>query len=69
MYSMKLADGYYGKSIVPITVFKHLDPQYFISSSTDTIKFMCANEAEIKHLRSLGIDATDEYDWFKIVLS
>ena len=67
MYPMKLDCGYYGKAIVPQDVFSKLNPGFFISSSTDTVKFMCANRNEIRHLRSLGIDATDDYDWFKIV--
>lgn len=64
---MTLDGSYYGKAIVPSNVFNQLNPGFFISQSNDTVKYMCANQNEIRHLRSLGIDATDDYDWFKIV--
>jgi hypothetical protein len=62
-----IADGYYGKVTLPSGVFKKLDKHYFISSCTNTTKFMCANPDETRHLISLGVKPVT-CDWYKIVL-
>jgi len=58
-------DGYYGKVKLPKEVFKQLDSHYFISRCTPTVKFMCANEDETRHLNSLGVK-TIICDWYKL---
>ncbi len=59
--------GAYGRVLVPSSVFYQLDETMFISSSTDSIKFMCANSAETQHLISLGVDVDDVCcDWYEI---
>jgi hypothetical protein len=60
-------DGYYGVVTVPAAVFHKLDSSMFISGSGDTEKFMCANEAETKHLAALGINCA-VCDWYCIKL-
>jgi len=61
------ADGFYGRVAVPKTIFEKLNPSFFISGCTDTMKFMCANTEEKAHLESLGIDVV-LCDWYKIEL-
>jgi len=61
-------NDYYGTVYVPLDVFERLNSKFFISSTTDTAKFMCANGEETDHLISLGIEITELYDYYKIIL-
>jgi len=63
-------NGCYGSVVVLKNIFDKLNPDFFISHSTDKIKYMCANDKETKHLKSLGIKINDEicFDWYKIIL-
>ena len=58
-------EGYYGKVILPKSVFSQLRSAYFISGCTGSTKFMCANPDETRHLKSLGVK-TIISDWYKI---
>lgn len=49
-------------------LFSRLYSPYFISHCTDTVKYMCANEQETKHLNGLGINIEDvKWDYYKII--
>lgn len=60
-------DGYYGRVKLPKQVFDQLDNYFFISSCTPTVKYMCANEDETRHLKSLGVKVVG-CDWYKLEL-
>jgi hypothetical protein len=60
--------AYYGVAVLDAETFNKLDPKYFISGCTDTVKFMCANTKEMQHLMQLGIETYDYCDWYKLVL-
>lgn len=61
--------GFYGVAIVFKETFDKLNDKYFISCSTDTVKYMCANDDQKEHLESLGIDTGGVVcDWFKILV-
>lgn len=68
---MKLQDhGYYGVVTMPRDVFEKLDASMFINQSTETVKYLCANNTEVAHLEALGVDLGDWCcDWFKVVLA
>lgn len=69
MYQMNEC-GMYGEVVVPQSVFGKLNQEYFISHSDDTVKYMCANDEEKKHLESLGIMTSNLVcDWYKIILN
>ena len=70
---MKFKKGcscYHSRVDLPKVLFDQLNPAYFISGCTDTIKYMCANDRETMHLELLGVDFEEDYchDWFEIHL-
>lgn len=61
-------NGFYGVGDLPPEIFDKLDPKYFISGCTDTVKYMCANEEETQHLENLGIDTSRVVcDWYRLM--
>ena len=62
------SDGFYGKVELPTSLFRRLDKHFFISCCTPSVKYMCANEDEARHLKSLGVKVLEHCDWYKIVL-
>lgn len=64
-----LNEGMYGVAHLPVDVFKKLNSDYFIIGSDDYEKFMCANDCETEHLKSLGVViGSDIYcDWYQLV--
>ncbi len=62
-------DEYYGVAKLPKEIFDKLDSSFFISRSTDTVKYMCANNEEFEHMKSLGIDTEALFcDWYRLEL-
>jgi len=59
----------HGKVTLSKEDFDKLDEKYFISHSSETTKYMCANPEETEHLRTLGVDMDGVVcDWFEICL-
>lgn len=61
------SSGYYGIVRLPEELFVDLDPEFVLSKSTDTTKFMCANSKEKEYLESLGVQVVEVCDWYKLV--
>ena len=61
------SSGYYGIVRLPEELFIDLDPEFVLSKSTDTAKFMCANSKEKEYLESLGVQVVEVCDWYKLV--
>lgn len=62
-------ESYYGVINLPLHLFMLLDKSMFISGTTDTTVYMCANEQEKKHLTSLCVNLDGVVcDWYKINL-
>lgn len=61
------SNGYYGEVKLPAAIFNELNPEFVLSRSTDTTKFMCANPEETKYLQSLGVQVIELCDWYKLV--
>jgi len=67
-YIMK-ENNYYGEVVVPYSIFDKIDNKYLISHSSSSVKYLCANSEETKHIESLGIDTSSVIcDWYKICL-
>lgn len=65
-----LEEEHYGVVTVDNETFNKLNSEFFIIHSSDTVKYMCANEPQIKHLEELKIKTSDiTCDWFKICLA
>lgn len=61
--------GFYGVVHVNKDVFNKIDKKYLISGCTDSLKYLCANPSETKHLIDLGVDTNDVVcDWYKVIL-
>ena len=61
------SSGYYGEVKLPAAIFNELNPEFVLSRSTDTTKFMCANPEETKYLQSLGVKVVEVCDWYKVI--
>jgi hypothetical protein len=66
-YKMHYKD-YYGCVIIPLKVFEKLNPSYFISRSSNDVKYMCANLREKEHLKEIGVDVLEYVDYYEIFL-
>lgn len=61
-----IQDRMYGVVCLPNDIFAKLNSDFFISHCSDQTKYMCANEPEKQHLKSLGIETLDTCDWFEL---
>lgn len=61
---------YYGQVCVDNETFQKLNSDYFISGSTEDVKYMRANKEEHEHLKELGVnfnECENACDWFRII--
>lgn len=59
--------GVYGVVLVPADVFEKVYTT--MAPLIETSKYLCANAAEVEHLKALGVDVPDEitFDYFKVL--
>ena len=61
-----IKDGYYGLFNVSKTIFDSVSIEMCISGTNESVKYLCANNAETEHLISLGLEAIQNCDWYKV---
>lgn len=67
---MKLTDeDYYGVCKVPKSIFDKIPDSMTIIGSTDTVKYLCANDEETELMKALGVEVNVvDFDVYEVIL-